>query len=286
MDWTRWKNLVELVRSLDPGKSSGRFTYSDADIVLTWLWAAAHLRAVSWACRGESWPIHVRGTRRPSPSRMTRRLRSKSVKALIEAVEQELRGVTVGRWLFAVDGKAMHVARHSADRLATFGAWGARGYKLHAICDMQGRIVAWRVTPMNCGETKMAKRLLHNSGVAGYVLGDSGYDSTKLHKACAEHDTQLIAPRKTTRRGRGVRRGGTTPPRRRSIDLTECDQTGFGSALQAARKTIERVFGRLENRFGIGRIPASVRGIQRVRRWIQAVIILDLVLDRRPQASR
>ena len=81
MDWTRWKNLVELVRSLDPGSPSGRFKYNDADIVLTWLWASAHRRPVSWACRRESWPICVRVTRRPSPSRMTRRLRCKRVNA-------------------------------------------------------------------------------------------------------------------------------------------------------------------------------------------------------------
>ena len=286
MDWTRWRKLVGVVRSLDAGPSSARFTYTDAEIVLTWLWAGAHKRAVSWACRRESWPIFVRARPRPSPSRMTRRLRSASVRALIEAVERELRGEPIGRWLFAVDGMALHVARHSGDRMATFGAWGARGYKLHAICDSAGTIGVWRVTPLHCAETKMARRLLRNTHIEGYLLADAGYDSTKLHAACVKHDAQLVAPRKASRRGRGVKRGGTPPARRRSIDLTECDRTGFGRALQAKRKVIERVFGRLEMRFGIGHIPASVRGLERVRRWMQAVIILDLALDKfKPQTG-
>lgn len=279
MDWTRWKKLVDLVRSLDPGPASGRFIYSDADIVLTWLWAVAHHRPVSWACKADSWPIWVRSAPRPSPSRMTRRLRSVGVLTLIASIERALRGAPAGRWLFAVDGKAIHVARHSHDRCATFGAWGARGYKLHVICDSAGEIACWRVAPMNCAETKIARRLVRDACLGGYLVADAGYDSTKLHEACARGGAQLVAPRKGSRRGGGVRRGGTTAPRRRSLDLTECDRTGFGTALLGARKVVERVFGRLELRFGIGRLPANVRGLERVRRWMQAVIILDLAFS-------
>jgi len=286
MDWSCWQKLVELVRSLDPGPGSARFTYTDADIVLTWLWADANKRAVSWACERDSWPIFVRATARPSSSRMTRRLRTASVRALIDRIESALRGEPTGRWAYAVDGMVVRVARHSGDRNATFGAFGDRGYKLHAICDSTGKISVWRVTPLHCAETKMARRLVRAACVEGYLLADAGYDSTKLHATCVECDVQLVAPRKASRRGGGVRRGGTPPSRRRSIDLTECDRTGFGRALQGARKVIERVFARLENRFGVTHPPPSVRGLRRVRQWIQAAIILDLALDKfKPQPA-
>ncbi|QYK48123.1 MAG: transposase [Phycisphaeraceae bacterium] len=177
--------------------------------------------------------------------------------------------------MLALDGKALRVASHSGDRTATFGAWGLRGYKLHAICDLAGSIVSWRLTPMHCHEAVMAKRMMRDMELNGYVLADSNYDSVKLYELCACKGGQLVVPRKDCRVGRGVRRSGTHPDRRRAIDMLEQSMTGFGRGLLSLRRVIERVFARLEMTHHVGLIPPHVRGIERVRRWIQAIIILD-----------
>ena len=276
MPWNDWLEVVRFVRSLDRRRYNGRFEFTDADIVLTFLWATLHRRSVFWACRSDAWPIFVRHVARPSPTRVSRRLRDESAAALLEAVLQRVLHSGHHTPLVDIaDGKAITVASHSRDRDATFGHFGMRGYKLHAVCDISGRIRARRLTPLHCYEPTIAGRLVRDLKPSGYLLADANYDHTELHGRCAATGAQLVAPRSNARRGRGTRRTGVPPSRRRAIDMIELDPTGFGRKLFNLRRTIERVFGRLETRFGINRPPAWIRTLPRVRRWIDAILILD-----------
>jgi hypothetical protein len=276
MDQTIWVRVRALIRELDADPRGGRYTFSDADIALTQLWAVLHGKPVSWACRPRNWPIWERRVRRPSPSRMSRRLRTAGVTGLLAAAEAELKKTPRGTLALAIDGKAMTVARHSQDRCARFGAFGLRGYKLHLVCDLAGQIRGWRVTPLHCHEAVIARRILGPIGVEGYVLADANYDAIYLHELCARTGGQLVTPRARSRVGKPLDRRRDTPQRQRSTLMLELDLTGFGKALYSQRRVIERTFARLELNHRIGQVPSHVRGLRRVRLWMQAVILLDL----------
>lgn len=50
-------------------------TYQDKEIVRVF-WAVLHDRPTCWACRHANWPLHTCKRPLPSPSQMSRRLRS------------------------------------------------------------------------------------------------------------------------------------------------------------------------------------------------------------------
>lgn len=276
MDRTIWMRVRGLARALGQDPGSGRYTFTDADIILTLLWAALHDKPVSWACRPESWPVYERRVRRPSPSRMSRRLRTLSVQVLIQCIQTELMHASQDTLVMALDGKVLRVALHSRDAFARVGARGMRGYKLHLICDTFGRIRAWRVTPLNCHEAVIARRIIKPMRIEGYLLADANYDTTYLHDLCARSGGQLVTPRMKCRIGKPLDPRRHTPQRERSVLMLELDHTGFGRDLIAKRGVVERVFARLEMNHHIGQVPAHVRGLFRVRLWMQAIILLDL----------
>lgn len=284
MDWNDWMTLAGFVRSLDEGVYNGRYRFTDADIVLTWLWAVEHRRPVVWACRRSAWPVFVRRVPRPSPSRMTRRLADgDGAAALLEVVLEHLFALAaLTAWLVVIaDGKAITVSAHSRDKQATFGAYRLRGYKLHALCNPQGFLLARRVTPLRDHEGEIARRMLRDLGPQGYTLGDTNYEARRLYDCCAASGAQLVSPRKRSAVGGGTRRGRVSAARRRSIDMLETDHSGFGRALIGERRAVERCFGRLETNHGLTRPPAWIRGLSRVRRWVDAILILDLAAAHR-----
>jgi hypothetical protein len=285
MEHQLWKSIVAVLRGLDKPRAPHRFDFSDQDIVAVYYWSVIHDRPTSWACRPEHWPIHLR--RRPLPSQptMSRRLRSKSVVALLDALERRVTAPTGPGVFWMIDGKPLTVGGCSKDRQAGYGqAAGcmAKGYKLHALVNPRGALACWRLAPMNTDERAMAERLVRSAPpeVAGYLLGDANYDSNPLHRHCAARgDLQLVTPRRRGP-GTGQRRGGTGHRRQaagrlRSIALAESPFPDFGAQLRGDRAEIERQFGNLVNwGGGLACLPAWVRTHRRVRRWVQAKLAL------------
>jgi hypothetical protein len=144
-----WVVIERLVRSLDRRVYTKRFDFTDADIVLTWLWAVQNRRPVSWACTPAAWPT-LRARRLPSPARMSRRMAQNApATALLQTlVDTLLRQREGAHWVMLGDGKPMTVSGHSRDAEATKGAYGLKGYKLHALTDGRGRLLAIRVTTL------------------------------------------------------------------------------------------------------------------------------------------
>lgn len=147
----------------------------------------------------------------------------------------------------------MVVSPYSKDRAAKWG-WAysskARSYKVFALCDLEGRLVACQTHPMNVAEPLVARALLEQTDRPGYVLDDSIYDSGPLYELAAARHLQLLAPRNR-----------------------------IGSKLYACRTAIERVFSRLaSSRSGLDHLPPFVRTPERVRLWVQGKIILYSVL--------
>lgn len=260
----------------------GRRKFTDAAIVRVYYWSVLWDRSVTWACEPRNWPIYERRQALPSQATMSRRLADPTLQAVLEELEKRVvRTVQPGGWVWFIDGKPLPIGGCSKDRQAGYGrAAGckAKGYKLHAVVSAQGVPVAWRVTPMNKDERVMARRLLRDAELQGYVLGDGHYDDNKTHDVClARGNVQLVTPpRFRNRRGLGHQRH--SPARLRSLALWDDPVSSFGRELLAERTRIERYFGQLTS-FGGGltHLPPWVRTHRRVRRWVQAKIVIQLL---------
>ena len=130
---------------------------------------------------------------------------------------------------------------------------------------------------MNKDERVMAERLVKAAPpeVVGYLSADGNYDSNPLHQVCeARGDLQLVTPRGYGP-GKGTGHREQSAGRLRSIALTEGPFAAFGTQLRQDRAEIERQFGNLVNwGGGLTCLPAWVRTHRRVRRWVQAKLVL------------
>lgn len=280
MEHQLWKSIVALFDDLDNPRTPLSFDFTDEDIVKVYYWSVIHDRPTSWACQKKHWPIHLRNRPLPSQSTMSRRLRSKRVVALLDALERRVTAPKEPCLFWMIDGKPLPIGGCSKDRQAGYGraAGGkAKGYKLHTLSGLDGSLAGWRVGPMNKDERVMAERLLKAAPaeVMGYVAADGNYDSNNLHAIADERGClQLVTPRRYgPDKGTGHRK--QTAGRLRSIALTETPFLDFGQQLLKDRSEIERQFGNLTNwGGGLSCLPSWVRTHRRVRRWVQAKLVL------------
>jgi hypothetical protein len=279
MEHQLWPQLRQLIRQLARPKTT-RYDYSDALIAEVYYWAALHDRPAAWACDPANWPIHQRRRPLPDPSTLSRRLRSPAVVALLQAIDHAALGpVGDPPLVHMMDGKPLPIGGCSQDRQAGYGrAAGckAKGYKLHALVGGDGSVPAWRIAPMNKDERVMARRLLRQAEVQGYVLADGNYDDNNIHKVCdARGNLQLLAPRRYGNdKGLGHRK--QSAGRLRCIERLTDPVSEFGRELHAGRGAVERYFGNLTSfAGGLTHLPPWVRGHRRVRRWVQAKLVIN-----------
>jgi len=264
-----------------PHPRKARVQFNDAAILLVLLWAYLHDRAVCWACDVENWPKELDHPL-PSPSCMSRRLRSLSVLQLLERVLQKLVDVFPQTMFKNIDSMPLRVGHYSHDRDAKRGrAAGekARGYKLHAIssaCVLRH----WTLSSMASNDQVVAHELLVRLTDAGYVSGDNGYDANAVHASANRQDHQLVAPPRKSNRGVRDRRRNLVA-RLRSLDI--CDsplqhcgqQRDFGWALMQGRKSIERSFSQLHFD-GLYAPPPHVRHPRRMALWVACKLMIRL----------
>lgn len=274
MEAELWKQVYKLVTKMAKGKTIKRATYTDGDIILTYMWAVLHDRPIYWACKKNSWPIYYRRRPPPNPSTMTRRLRRVSLQRLLCDIEKSL----VNRFSRSVcrfiDAKPLPIGGSSKDKQSAFGFGTssiAKGYKLYAIADNNQGFVCWTIRSMNQGESVVARDLIAKLGNEGYLIGDGQYDKTHLYNMAASKSIQLIAPQRI-RKARGLGHRRQSPYRLRSLELTK---RPFGQSLMASRTSIERMFGNLTCfSGGLKPLPHWVRTLFRVKLWVQAKMIL------------
>lgn len=272
-----WKMITaELEQVKAP--HNGKWTFSVRDVVRTYFWAVFHNKPVSWACDRREWPLGTWRRRLPSPSTMSRRLRSAEVREMIAEIERGVLRRPGSTWAYAIDGRALPISRHSGDPDARFGRGAGgidKGYKLHVIYGQNGSIAAHVVEPLNVDERVVARRLAEEAKVNGYLVGDAGYDDSKLYEAVHEHEGQFLAPRQRGP-GRGLGHRRQSLARLRAIDMIEGPNSRWGGALLHSRESIERYFGTMAcAHYGLDRLPPWVRTLRRVRRWVQAKLIID-----------
>jgi hypothetical protein len=282
MEHQLWTSIVALLASLDKTPRPTLRDFSDSEIVKVYYWAVVHDRPVSWACRRENWPIHLRRNPRPSDATMSRRLRSPSVVTLLNEISRRTTAPKEPGIYSMIDGTPLPIGGASGDRQGVCGRAAngmARGYKLHAILNPQGEIAACEITAMNVDERAVAVRLIPQAGIQGYLLADANYDANRLHEVCDRlGDLQLITPRRFARTAQGTGHRPQTAGRRRCLDLWAQPEPRFIDELLDNRRAIERHFGNLTNwGGGLGPLPAWVRTLPRVDRWVRAKLAINAV---------
>jgi hypothetical protein len=275
MERKLWKVLYRavMIAAYDAGDRRAP-EFSDRTIALVYLWAVLHDRPTCWACDRHHWPDRLMPRPLPSQPTMSRRTRTAAVRRLLNAVRRLLRGAGPAAWVRVLDSKALPVGRCSKDPDArpgrATGGW-SRGYRLHAIWGGGPAPDAWEVLPADHGEPTTARLLLPRAGGGGYLLGDSNFDSNRLHEQAARRGSQVVAPPKKKDRGLGHRRHSAA-----RVHALELLRRPFGAALYASRSAIERDFGQLTSfGGGLGPLPSWVRRLWRVRLWVQAKLAIN-----------
>lgn len=291
MDRDVWSIVIAAIKraSRAVGNDGGRAPrYPNWLVVAMYVWAVWHDRTLSWACDR----THYAGVFRPrgklpSVSQFTRRVKADACDAILQRVHDGLaeRGLlTEAGYL---DGKALPVSPVSKDRQATRGkvcGGFAKGYKLHAFVNERRRIVVWSVTGLNVAELSVAAEVLPHAAPVltrdAIVMMDGNYDSAPLHKGVADPlGMCLLHPLKGQQR---VGPDGHHPVTQRQMGesrrrLVRCwdERPALTGLVLKARDEIERVFGVLTcTAGGLANLPAWVRTLGRVRRWVGVKIIL------------
>ncbi len=282
MERELWSWLAAAVGSAAIGHAQRQRLFNDQVILLTLLWAVLHDRPIRWATDPRNWPCCMRIKSRPSPATMSRRLRSPSFLALLERLRVRLAAAPGPDAPIIIDAKPLPVGGYTTDREAGNGracggfAWG---YKLYLIIDENARVHAWKVEPMNVAEQVVAEELIpaaaRSAGNDRWLLGDKQYDSNRLHNLADACGLRLLTQRMRTKDAIGPNQ---SPGRRRAIELLEAPGTAEGLRLFARRDAIERYLGTLCcSGGGLGPLPGFVRGLQRVRLWVGAKLLLHTV---------
>ena len=284
MERELWSELSRAVREVDARWADPpRYTHRTAAVVRVHLWSALHERPTSWACDARHWPGPPAARALPDQSTVSRRKRKPDFEAFMDAVGARLAGRPSAALVKRLDGKALAVAAHSADRDARWGrgaGQNANGYKLHALWADRAMPEQWAVTPLDVCERRMARRFATRlGGGGGYVLADAYFDASDLHDRFAAANHQLVAPRRRSSRGAGLGHCYQSRHRLRSVAITEppaARLNGFGATLLAGRAQVERDFGNLSGfGGGLAALPAWSRRIWRVRAWVHAKLLVN-----------
>ena len=278
MERSIFVRIKKSLRALGRRRRSRRYTFTDSAILEVYLWGVIHDRTAAWACDPVNWPRGLRRGPMPDASTLSRRMRTPSIIQLIERLRHTLESSEDTDLVAVIDGKPLPIGPHSHDKQAGYGraaSGKAKGYKLHAIVTRCGRVLAWRIAPMNVDERNMARRMLLELEHSGYLLADANYDSNRLFQLADDRGVQFVAPRRYGPK-RNVGHRSQSPARLRSKDMLEQDDSGFGRELIRQRWTIERFFGTLTSLpCGLGYLPAWVRGWLRVRNWVAAKLLVN-----------
>jgi hypothetical protein len=293
MDRELWTLVVVAIRraAARVGWNGGRRrpVYPNRLIAAMYAWSVWHDRPLCWACRRGSYGALFRPRELPSVSQFARRVRSPDCQRILQLAHDAFarRGEPVH--LAMLDGKALPVGPSSGARGARQGRISgafARGYKLHALVNEACRIVVWSVTGLGGDEKTVARVALlpHAPPMApgAVVLADSNYDSAPLHRGAAGQagaaGPWLVHPLRGQRRARGRFRDRELrqmPASRRALVRAWEERPTLLRMALRWRNQVERVFAVLTcTGGGLAALPAWVRGLERVRRWVGTKVVL------------
>lgn len=276
MEGELWRELYLLLKRLGKGKGVVRGHFTHVQIAAVYCWSVLHDRPVCWACQRCNWHGSCPMKCLPSPSTMSRRLRTQGVQYLLQEVEQTLLDQGSASLCRFIDGKPLPISGHSEDVDAAYGRAAssmARGYKFHGIFDPLQGFVAWAIHPMNISEKKVACQLVEELKHPGYLVGDNAFDTNPLYDMAGQRQIQVLAPRK--KKAQGLGHHHHSPYRLRVIDMLT---RPFARMLLHQRRCIESAFGQLTGLgFGLAPLPNWVRTIRRVTNWVRIKLVLLMI---------
>jgi hypothetical protein len=268
-----WKLVYQSLRRVDRRipKQGRACQYGDILIVAMYLWSTFHDRPLCWAADRSNYSTLFRPRKLPSRSQFGRRIKSARCQALLEALNRELAEVEDVPNVFLMDSRPLCVGAYSRDPDARTGYTKdgfMKGYKLHALATKQGGIAAWRLTPLNRNDKPVARELIEEASPQGLVLADGSYDSGALYDHVLKHRALLLTPLPANV-------GGGHRPQSAARLLAARMWANGAEDLYRERLGIERIFSQ-QSSFGGGLapLPAWVRRLSRVRRWVAAKLIL------------
>jgi hypothetical protein len=280
MDRDQWSVVLAAVKRATRRTPKGkRLRFPDWLIVAMYLWAVAHDRCQSWACDRSHYGAIFRPRKLPSVSQFNRRVAMDRTCQILQLVHQDLGGPLLATALSYLDGKPLVVGVASKDPDAARGhvmGGFAKGYKLHAWMSEDRRIPVFSVAPLNVDERPMAMELMQHVPTfsdRSLILADSNYDTHDLHKAAHRLGARLLCePRGKARHPVTLRQMG--PARREMLQVLE-HRPGLFRMVYRQRVNAEGILSNLcSYSGGLAPLPAWVRRLPRVRRWVGAKIIL------------
>jgi hypothetical protein len=285
-----WTRVIQAIRRAAKavGRIGRKCVYRDGLIAAMYLWCVWHDRPLCWACDRLHYNTLFRPRKLPSVSQFTRRVKTPSIRRVLRRVHDELAVVQRATPLSYLDAKPLVVGGASKDKQARRGRGVgsfAKGYKLHALVSQDGRIPLWSVCPLNVAEHVVARELcpgLPATPPDALILADSGYDAAPLHKALlalSPSAPRLLTPlRAQTRVKNGVHHPVTLRQMgesRRQVVAAWNDHPHLAAFVLKSRIAVENTFSALSCvAGGLGPLPAWVRTLERVTRWVGAKIIL------------
>ena len=289
MDRELWTLLLAAVRhaAREVGWGGGRRrpVYANWLVVAMYIWSVWHDRPLCWACARGSYGGLFRPRVLPSVSQFTRRIKSDDCQRILQQVHDAFAQRRLPTQITCIDAKALPVSPVSKDpdakRGKISGAY-ARGYKLHALINENRRIVVWSLMGLNEDEKTVARVALLAKlpplTPHALLLGDSNYDSAPLHRALPQPAGAWLHPLRGQDRVGGryrARKLRQMPPSRRALVQLWERHAALARFVLKSRGAIERVFGSLTcTAGGLANLPAWVRRLGRVRRWVGVKIVL------------
>ena len=284
MDGELWSEVYRILQEESNKRPRPKhIPFSDFRILEVYFWAVIHDRPTTWACQEKNWPKQERDRDLPCDATMSNRLRTLSVRQLMQAVLDRLDAGDHPPLVRTLDSKPLPVGCYSKDHDANWG-WAtitkARGYKM--FCAWGNGVVpdAWTLGHMNVSDSQAGAQLVPRLKQVAYVLGDAGHDSNPLHAACEQCGCQLVAPRRKPQTNLG--HCGHNPGRLRSVEMLEWPvrlgtaASPFARQLYRMRGQIERDYGNLCG-FGAGLqpLPSWVRTPHRVALWVAGKLVIN-----------
>jgi hypothetical protein len=256
-------------------------TYGEGIILLIYFFSVLCNQSLLWSHDKCHWPIWCRGLplKWPSYSQLCRRLKTASIRSLIDRINAELRDLLPHGQDKVGDGKPLIISGYSHDPDARWGkvaqrVW-AKGYKLHVIVDAAAAVIdAFELTALNAGEaTVLRGKLIKRLDLRGCTLrADANYDSNPTYRALARMGGKLVAQRRKP--GTGIGHHRQHPDRLAAIAELEKTPGGLPKH-KRQRNRVEQTLAHLTNlSFGLWALPNHVRRLSRVQMWVAAKVTL------------